>query len=1192
MVRIRDIQKEGSIRFGMTQSAFAEIMKKIPGSKTIPTAKKAFDAVAAYIAADESRRDEAVKKKYGENANIVSINDPIPNKNNPYNSYQPDKRLWVMFIQPKPETEHILSLPPPRQEGPRKRGRPPLPFPELESEDIIQISAILRKRFRPRFGLKKDIAIFKNEIRTMIRDVAGSGNEKTADYIFDHIDFREVEVQNDPNFLLYYVMRNSSYKDFGDYVIQLFCDEARSHQNPLTKKEFGCFFRCVIDQVPKIFKNKKPLERLAYIDQNVIDSKMTIESMEKVASEFGINISILDVELRIIKLYSFASDSMHKSVTLVAKDNHVYSLKPSFKKSVCQDGCHTLIKNSLQQLTIEPIAHGKEPLAELCVANISFKESNEYLIDVDGEDDPVINDVQQDSERITDITIETDDRFSPLPYYSSIEEKEEGRKRSDKIITITEDELIPIYTYYRKRDKIAQISDFGHSYFQLTVRINESSTYYFRTRSPCDFDIDYPARYTATVSSVGKYLFRRFMKKPIPKMTNPLINTIFKELCKPFKTVLCGNVDVGYIYLFDLSKAYFNSSNDLFIPQDTIIWEDGVLSKKNVDKIAAYMIIPPTGGGREEDGIWRLNTSHTISEKSQIGEKFAAYIPIREFTSDVYNFGVWLRDEGRKDDHKMFFNSLIGCMHPSDVSKAITVIFHNEIDFCRFITFREGKNIIDIDVDRQNSIYKIKFTYDEGHHLGFNLSYFPAQIIQRCNRKVMKLRNRLDNKVKNVKLLMTMTDSVICHSSDKLPEELLNEITKSGEWNLKIKEATRIDIRGIGKYRIWKNDKIVGGTALYDKYYNDDGGEKRKNIELKIIDSFTIEKVFDRVNPHTHRLVIGSAGVGKSRWICETYWDRSSGDAILTASTGIAASSINGLTVHSAFGIIRGCSSSPRDIVSKMSQGRINILQKASTIVIDEGWMVRRDDMNLVDKVLKIVNNSCALFGGKKLVIVGDDRQLSSVKGAPFVGNNDLKWETSEIEYTLNGRMKSEYKLWTDSFRVSRSKTTIEEYIKKVKDKFSSSFIESEGVLTVFFTNKEVDGWNEYKRKDKERVMDREPLILRKNINVKKGLFNGKIGKAKWITSSVGEEELFFEYTTPFGSLETKSFNTLEYKKDYFLAYAITIHKAQGLTIPGINIGLLNRMESDDGVMNNDYLTRLFYVAFTRVSDFSNVYLF
>lgn len=1185
MVRIRDIQKEGSIRFGMTQTAFAELMKKIPNSKTIPTAKKAFDAVAAFIAADEAKRDEAIKQKYGDTANIISTTDTLPSRVNPYNKNL-DKRLWVMFIQPKPDTDHILTLPPPPP--PRTRGRPPLPFPELDSEDIIKISAILRKRFRPRFGVKKDITLFKNEIRTMVRQAAGEGNERTADYIFNHIDFREVEVQNDPNFLLYYVMRNSSYKDFGDYVIQLFCDEARSHQNPLTKKEFGCFFRCVIDQVPKIFKNKKPLERLAYIDQQVIDSKMTIESMEKVANEFGININILDIELRIIKLYSFASDGVNKTVTLVAKDNHVYSLKPSFKKSVCQDGCHTLIKNSLQQLTIDPIKlvdANKESLAELCIANITFNNDETSFIDVDGD---VVNDVQQESERITDIKIEPDEEYTPL----SLDDRGEndGKERKDKIITITEDELIPIYTYYRKRDKIAQISDFNHSYQQLTVRMNQESTYYFRTRSPCDFDVDYPARYTASISSVGKYLFRRFITRPIPKMTNPLINTIFKELCKPFKTVVCGNVDVGYVYLFDLSKAYFNSSSDLFIPQDTIVWEDGVITKKNVDKIAAYMVASPPPsvegeGGGEESGLWRLNTPHTITEKSQIDEKYNAYIPVRELTNDVYNFGVWLRDEERKDDHKLFFNSLIGYMHPSDVAKAITVIFHNEIDFCRFITFREGKNIIDIDVDKQNSIYKIKFTYDEGHHLGFNLSYFPAQIIQRCNRKVMKLRNRLSSlcdERERVKLLMTMTDSVICHSNEKLPEELLNEITLSGEWNLKVREATRIDIQGIGKYRIWKDGEIVGGTKLYSK-----GDNNPKNIDLKIIDSFTLERIFERVNPHTHRLVIGSAGVGKSRWICENYWDRSSGDVILTASTGIAASSINGQTIHSTFGIIRDRSLDPRDIVSKMSQGKILSLQKASTIVIDEGWMARADDMNRVDKILRIVNNSAAVFGGKKLVIVGDDRQLSSVKGAPFVGNNDLRWETTEINYSIDGRMNPEYKIWTDSFRVSRIKITIEEYIRKVKDRFSPSFIEDSGALTVFFTNKEVDRWNENKRKDVNKIIDGEPIILRKNINVKKGLFNGKIGKARYVG-----EELFFEYTSPYGSVETKSLKTLEYKKDYFLAYAITIHKAQGLTLSGINIGLISKIENDDGVLTNDYLTRLFYVAFTRVRDFSNVYLF
>lgn len=123
------------------------------------------------------------------------------------------------------------------------------------------------------------------------------------------------------------------------------------------------------------------------------------------------------------------------------------------------------------------------------------------------------------------------------------------------------------------------------------------------------------------------------------------------------------------------------------------------------------------------------------------------------------------------------------------------------------------------------------------------------------------------------------------------------------------------------------------------------------------------------------------------------------------------------------------------------------------------------------------------------------------------------------------------------------------------------------------------------------RIADGEPLILRKNISVPKGLYNGRLGKARWRNG-----QLYFECTDPLSAITiTHSLTKLKFGTDYQLAYAITIHKAQGLTLNGINIGLLNMLD-DTKKLNHaewhDMYTRLFYVALTRVRSFENVHQF
>lgn len=1191
MVNLRIVAPRGAARFKMTAKTFTQLAQSIPNYKRMDE-NELFDSIQTFIQTNESERETRIKQNIGDNANVIKVDDIKASVDNPYN-YLMNKRLpiskesklYVTFIRPSntdPQNPNaVVPLPPPSYPRTGKRGRPPLPPPLPDSEDIAQLSAIIRKRFRPIFGVRSDVNNFKDGLYRAIHNI--TRNKRMSDYIFSNLDIREVEVRNDANYLLYYVMRNG-YRDFGDFVINYFCKEADDIENHITKKQFGCFWRCAIEQLPMLFSNKDPasnargvkknvknLERIAHLD-SISNGAMTVEKMKEVASEFNVNLTILDIELKTIANFDYSSRACrakNHTVTVVVKDNHVYSLKPHFKKSVSRNGCHHLLeRRNLEYKSIDPITD--ESILPPKLGSVKIIESGE------------ISNGEEGCETITPAN-----QNISLEFYE-FDDDHESNKGKDRIYYT--DNLLSIYAYYYYKHRIVGCLFESNKISQLSVRIDDSTVYYFRNREPYDFDIDYPGFSTFTVGSLSKYLFRKFaLKESLPKMANPLVHTIFKGLCRPFKDAKVGEWR-GSIYVFDLTKAYFNSSNDLFIPRNEIVWEANIVSNDNIHLMGVVCQSPSSSpsslrkeGEEEGDYIWKLPS---------IGDKFDAYIPVEKRTNVLREYGEILRDKLRPSDYKMFFNSLIGSMHPSDVNQSSTVIFHNETDFCRFLLIREAKNIVDIDIDEELSIYKVKFMYDSNFISGFCVPYFPAQIIQRCNEKVKKLREFFINRGDDV--LMSMTDSVVVRVSNKI--DLTSTIFEG--WDCKIDNAASIDIQSIGAYCIKScNGTVIKKTDNYRSAKQDLNDEFSYNGE--IIDFVKISNLLSTVNPHTHQLIIGSAGVGKSRWIKENYFDVKSGNFLITASTGIAASShsSSATTLHSAFGIIQNMEKTPSSIVKRLSNQKILDLQKFETLIIDEAWMVREDDMILVDKILKIVNNSAAIFGGKKLILVGDDRQLSAVKGTPFIGCgifNGLSFEKKEIPFDqMRSRMCIEYKMWTDALRrKGMCIESIKRYIDKSKDRFASSSFdreEEEGVLTCFYTNKEVEGWNEAKRANISKIVDGEPIILRKNIDVRKGLYNGKIGSGKWIG-----DELFFEYTDDMGNINQKSLKGLEFKKNYFLAYAITVHKCQGLTLNSINIGLLRLLTAVRPVTNleMDTILRLFYVAFTRVRSFERVYLF
>lgn len=151
-----------------------------------------------------------------------------------------------------------------------------------------------------------------------------------------------------------------------------------------------------------------------------------------------------------------------------------------------------------------------------------------------------------------------------------------------------------------------------------------------------------------------------------------------------------------------------------------------------------------------------------------------------------------------------------------------------------------------------------------------------------------------------------------------------------------------------------------------------------ENIEFKI-DQTNVEqqKAFDFVaNTNNSLFITGKAGTGKTTFV---KWIQKEIDKnfLILAPTGIAALNVGGQTMHSFFGF-------PIEVIGpktvfEVSHEKRTTLEKTDTIIIDEASMVRADMVDGMDRFLRTLTRSHLPFGGKQVVFVGDLFQLPPV---------------------------------------------------------------------------------------------------------------------------------------------------------------------------------------------------------------------
>ncbi|MCF6185967.1 MAG: AAA family ATPase [Desulfobulbaceae bacterium] len=150
------------------------------------------------------------------------------------------------------------------------------------------------------------------------------------------------------------------------------------------------------------------------------------------------------------------------------------------------------------------------------------------------------------------------------------------------------------------------------------------------------------------------------------------------------------------------------------------------------------------------------------------------------------------------------------------------------------------------------------------------------------------------------------------------------------------------------------------------------------NHELLLADDFV---------RHTNRNIFltGKAGTGKTTFL-HTLQENPSKRMIVTAPTGVAAINAGGVTLHSFFQLpfgpfVPGSETFERNKQRqfRFSKEKKRIIQSLDLLVIDEISMVRADLLDAVDAVLRRHRRNDRPFGGVQLLMIGDLHQLSPV---------------------------------------------------------------------------------------------------------------------------------------------------------------------------------------------------------------------
>lgn len=169
----------------------------------------------------------------------------------------------------------------------------------------------------------------------------------------------------------------------------------------------------------------------------------------------------------------------------------------------------------------------------------------------------------------------------------------------------------------------------------------------------------------------------------------------------------------------------------------------------------------------------------------------------------------------------------------------------------------------------------------------------------------------------------------------------------------------------------------------FDLTYYDPGMVCDPDVAYEV--NAELNKAWDIVeNTGANLFLTGRAGTGKTTFLRKLR-ESSAKRLVVLAPTGVAAINAHGTTLHSFFQLPfavyipgKGFATNDKKYLN-VSRQKKRLIMSLSLLVIDEISMVRPDILDAVDSILRRLRGSSAPFGGLQLLLIGDLRQLPPV---------------------------------------------------------------------------------------------------------------------------------------------------------------------------------------------------------------------
>lgn len=368
-------------------------------------------------------------------------------------------------------------------------------------------------------------------------------------------------------------------------------------------------------------------------------------------------------------------------------------------------------------------------------------------------------------------------------------------------------------------------------------------------------------------------------------------------------------------------------------------------------------------------------------------------------------------------------------------------------------------------------------------------------------------------------------------------------------------------------------------------------------------------------------LLTGSAGAGKT-FVLNKFIKQARGlgkHVSVTATTGLAATHLGGSTIHSWSGI--GVNDYLRDgFLESMSKSRRETIEKTDILIIDEISMLHDFRFDMIDEVCRRVRKNDRPFGGIQVIVSGDFFQLppinrSSSRQGGFVITSSVWQDLDPTICYINEQHRQDDDELLEILNAMRAGDLRRGHVEKLLSRVDQT-PDDENITELHTINRDVDYIN-------ERKLDVLPGETTEYTQTTTGSANyvDSLGRSvlapgvlrlkpgalvmtvknslehKYVNGSVGTV-VDFETDTNYPVVEFKNGRVMTILPDTWelrdgdrrrasitqvplrLAWAITVHKSQGMTLDSAKIDLRKAFVEGMG-----------YVALSRVKNLSNLYL-